>query len=63
MKKLIERLAGLVKDSLTGFDRIVFKVFILPLMSARWAMNFCRINGILNKDYKNWMMKQSAGIV
>jgi len=63
MKKLIERLAGLVKGSLTGFDRIVFKGFILPLMSAQGVMNFCRINGILNKNYKNWMMKQSAGII
>ena len=63
MKRLIERFVGLVKGSITGFDRIVFKGFILPLMSAHGAMSFCRINGILNKDYKKWMMKQTECIV
>lgn len=63
MKKLIERFADLVKGSITGFDRIVFKGFILPLMSAQGAMSFCRTKGILNKDYKQWMIKQTACIV
>jgi hypothetical protein len=60
MKKLIERFSDLVKGTITGFDRIVFKGFILPLMSARGAMEFCGIKGILNKNYKKWMMEQSA---
>jgi hypothetical protein len=30
MKRLIERFSSLVKGSITGFDRIVFKGFILP---------------------------------
>jgi hypothetical protein len=63
MKKLIERFSNLVKGSITGFDRIVFKGFILPLMAAKGAMNFCRTNGILNKDYKKWMMQQTVCIV
>ena len=63
MKKLIERLSGLVKGSITGFDRIVFKGFILPLMVAKGAMSFCRTNGILNKNYKKWMMEQTACLV
>lgn len=63
MKKLIERFSGLVNGCITGFDRIVFKGFIIPLMVARGAMNFCRINGILNKDYKKWMMEQTACLV
>ena len=57
MKKLIERFSDLVKGSITGFDRIVFKGFILPLMSAKGAMRFCGFNNILNKDYKKWMME------
>lgn len=60
MKKLIERFSGLVNGCITGFDRIVFKGFIIPLMVARGAINFCRINGILNKDYKKWMMERTA---
>ena len=62
MKKFIERFSTLVKGTITGFDRIVFKGFILPLMSAGGAMQFCGSKGILNKNYKDWMMKQSASI-
>ncbi|NQT55941.1 MAG: hypothetical protein HQ551_06900 [Desulfobacteraceae bacterium] len=63
MKKLIERFSGLVKGTITGFDRIVFKGFILPLMSAEGAMKFCGYNNILNKDYKKWMMGQSKCLI
>jgi hypothetical protein len=63
MKKLIERFSGLVKGSITGFDRIVFKGFILPLMSAEQVMRFCRVQGVLNKDYKSWMMAQTKKII
>ena len=63
MKKLIEKFSSLVKGSITGFDRIVFKGFILPLMSAKGAMQFCGIKGILNKNYKKWMMEQSSHII
>jgi len=63
MKKLIERFSGLVKGSISGFDRIVFKGFILPLMSAEKVMYFCRTQGILNKDYKPWMMAQTKRII
>ena len=27
---------------------------IFPLIAAKGAMNFCRTNGILDKDYTNW---------
>jgi hypothetical protein len=56
MRKLIERFSSLAKNSIIGFDRIVFKGFILPLIAAKGAMNFCRTNGILSKDYKKLMM-------
>ena len=63
MKKLIERFSDFVKGSISGFERIVFKGFILPLMSAKDTMSFCRSKGILNKDYKKWMIEQTASIV
>lgn len=63
MNKLIERFSPLVNGCITGFDRIVFKGFILPLMTAKGAMNFCRSHGILNKEYKNWMLNQTTGLV
>jgi hypothetical protein len=38
----------------------VFKGFILPLMTASGAMQFCGSKHILNKNYKKWMIEQSA---
>ena len=34
MKKFIEGFSSLVKGTITGFDRIVFKGFVLPYMAA-----------------------------
>jgi hypothetical protein len=59
MKKLIERFSGLVNGCITGFDRIVFKGFIIPLMVARGAMNFCRINEILNVTIQRKKLKKA----
>jgi len=36
---------------------------ILPLMSADKVMQFCKAQGILNKDYKSWMMSQTKNII
>ncbi len=63
MKNLIDRFSGLVNGTITGFDRIVFKGFILPLMSASEVMRFCGVRNILNKNYKDWMMTQTKRIV
>ncbi len=63
MKEFIKRFSSLVKGTISGFDRIVFKGLILPLMSSREVMSFCRSKGILNKDYKEWMMRQTAGLI
>lgn len=63
MEAFINRFSGIIKGTISGFDRIVFKGFLLPLMSAAQVMSFCRSRGILNKDYKPWMMKQTARII
>ncbi|MCI5124574.1 MAG: hypothetical protein D3925_08890, partial [Candidatus Electrothrix sp. AR5] len=63
MKAFIDRFSGLVKGVLSGFDRIVFKGLILPLMSASEVMSFLCSKGVLNKDYKNWMVAQTKDIV
>ena len=63
MNKLVERFSKLVKGTLSGFDRIVFKGIILPLMSTEQVKKFCSRNKILNKDYKKWMTTQSTAIV
>jgi hypothetical protein len=63
MDELIKRFSKFVKGYISGFDRIVFKGMLLPLMYSQGAMDFCRTRGILNKDYKAWMMKNTAAIV
>ena len=63
MDELIDRFSNFVKGCITGFDRIVFKGMFLPLMHAQGAMNFCQTRGILNKDYKDWMMSNTAKLI
>ena len=48
---------------LTGLGRVVFKGLIRPLAYADGAMSFCRGQGMLYKDYKQWMMGQTAALV
>ncbi len=63
IKEFLQIFASVVKSALSGFDRIVFKGCILPLMSAAEAMKFCGAKGVFNKDYKNWVMAQAKKIV
>ena len=63
MKSFIDRFSNLVKGTISGFDRIVFKGLVLPLMSTSQVMSFCRARGILNKNYKEWIMDQTKSII
>lgn len=63
MNTFLQKFANIVKGTLTGFDRIVFKGYILPLMNEKGVTGFCQGRGILNKDYKTWMMKQTGKVV
>ena len=63
MNLFVAKYRDIVKGILTGFDRIVFKGSILPLMYAQGAMNFCKSHGILNKDFKSWAMEQTGQVV
>ena len=56
MNKLLTCLGKVVKGVLTGFDRIVFKGTILPLAHEDGATSFLRRRGVLNRDYKKWML-------
>jgi len=62
MDNFLQRFAGQIKGILTGFDRIVFKGCIRPLMYADGAMAFLRGRGVLNKGYKDWMLAQSGAL-
>ena len=51
MKALIvDRFSSSVKGVLSEFDRIVFKGWLFPLMSASQT-SFLGSKGVLNKDY------------
>lgn len=63
MNKLLARFGKAVKGVLTGFDRIVFKGTILPLAHEDGAMSFLRWRGVLNRDYKKWMLSQTDALV
>lgn len=63
MDTFLHRFAGKIKGVISGFDRIVFKGCIRPLMFPDGAMSFFRSRGVLNKDYKAWVMERSAAVV
>lgn len=63
MKSFLQKFGRIVKDTIEGFDRIVFKGTILPLVKGKGAMSFCKGRKILNKDYKDWMREQSQLII
>lgn len=63
MDSFLQRFGGRIKGAITGFDRIVFKGCIRPLMFADGAMGFLRSRGVLNKGYKDWVQQQSGALV
>ncbi len=63
MDTLLHRFGSLVKGVITGFDRIVFKGQIRPLLYAAGMQAFLSTHGVLNKNYKNWVTERSKQIV
>jgi hypothetical protein len=63
MTTLLQRFSAVVKGVISGFDRIVFKGSVLPLMHNDGAASFMRSKKVLNKDYSNWVIKQTQSIV
>jgi hypothetical protein len=63
MDTLLNRFSDKVNSVITGFDRIVFKGMIMPIMHAAGMMSFLMARGVLNKDFKNYAISQSQAIV
>jgi len=59
MKAFIDRFSGLVKGTISGFDRIVFKGLVLPLMSVSEVMGFRSLR--LSAEKKSLPMNVSRG--
>ncbi|HSF91745.1 MAG TPA: hypothetical protein VLA51_06030 [Paracoccaceae bacterium] len=62
MQSFISKFRGTIKAVLSGFDRIVFKGNILPLVHDEGAVSFLRSKEVLNKNFKRWAIEQSAAI-
>lgn len=63
MNTIVTHFKNVVKGVLNGFDRIVFKGYLRPFMNVSGVNRFCQTHGILNKDYKSWMMEQTEQII
>jgi len=63
MDTLLNRFGDKVNSVITGFDRIVFKGMIMPIMHAAGMTSFLVARKVLNKDFKSYAIKQSQAIV
>ena len=63
MDSLLSKFNTVVKNVITGFDRIVFKGMIRPIMHAAGMESFLISRRVLNKDFKEYAMKQSQAII
>ena len=63
MDTLLHRFSTIIKGSIEGFDRLVFKGTLKPIAFALGMQAFLKSKGVLNKDYKDWVTKQSTAII
>lgn len=63
MDTLLHRFGGLIKGVMEGFDRIVFKGTLKPLAYAAGMEAILHSHGVLNKDYKDWILGKSTAII
>jgi hypothetical protein len=63
MDTLLHRFSTIIKGSIEGFDRLVFKGTLKPIAYALGMQAFLAKRGVLNKDYKKWVTKQSSSII
>ena len=63
MDSFVQRFSDIIKGKLCGFDRIVFKGSFRHLMFAKGVASFLSSKGVLNKNYKDWMMTQSQTVI
>jgi len=63
MDTLLSKFDRYVNSTITGFDRIIFKGMIRPITYSAGIQSFLQHKGVLNKDFKEHMMKQSQIIV
>jgi hypothetical protein len=63
MEVFLQVFGNKLKGWITGFDRLVFKGMLRPILFPAGAQRFLSVRGILNKEYKEWMLTQSAMLI
>lgn len=63
MDNFLNRFNNMIKGTIKGFDRIIFKGILKPIIYNEGMQNFLRSQGVLNKNYKDWVKVQSKKIV
>ena len=63
MDTLLHRFGTKIKGKILGFDRVVFKGILRPIIFAAGMQALLRSKGVLNKNYKEWVTAQSVAIV
>ena len=63
MDTLLHKYAEKIKGVIEGFDRIVFKGILKPICYAAGMQMYLKSQGVLNKEYKDWINQKSAVIV
>jgi len=63
MDTLLHRFQESIKGVIEGFDRIVFKGMLKPICYSEGMQLFLSRHGVLNKNYKEWIMTQSGAII
>jgi len=63
MDTLLHKFSDKIKGVIEGFDRIVFKGILKPLSYAVGMQKFLQSQGVLNKEYKDWVNQKTAVIV
>lgn len=62
MDSFLHKFGSFIKGCISGFDRLVFKGYLRPLMYPAGMQDYLAKHGVLNKHYREWMVEQSAAL-
>jgi hypothetical protein len=63
MDTLSSKFSAFVNGVITGFDRIVFKGIVRPIMHSAGMQSYLMARKVLNKDFKDYAIRQSQAII
>jgi len=63
MDNFLNKFSKLITGTIVGFDRVIFKGYLKPIIFAAGMQSLMYSKNVLNKDCKNWIISQSKSIV